>query len=161
MTKLNKKNIKIIGEAFDIGVIIKGIDGIFEIIAGFALVIFPLSKIQQLIIWLTNGELLEDKKDLIANLIINFGNSISIKAYDFTIIYLLVHGFVKVVLVYLLLKKILWSYPVAIIIFFIFGAYQTYQYSLNHSIPLLLLTILDIIVIILTWFEYRILLKKI
>ena len=158
--KINKKETGVVEGAFDISVFIKGIDGVLEIISGVVLIIIPLNKIQQFLIWLTRGELAQDKKDIVANLLVKLGNSLSIKAYDFTIVYLLIHGFVKVILVFLLLKKVLWSYPVAMIIFSLFGIYQVYQYNLNHSFFLLLLTVLDIIVICLTGLEYRILLKK-
>jgi Predicted membrane protein (DUF2127) len=49
----------------------------------------------------------------------------------------------------------LWYYPVAIIVFALFIAYQLYRYTFSHSVWLLLITALDIIVIALTWHEYR------
>jgi uncharacterized membrane protein len=43
---------------------------------------------------------------------------------------------------------------VAIAVFFAFIAYQLYRYSFTHSEWLLLLTILDGVVIWLTWHEF-------
>ncbi|MHB8885982.1 MAG: DUF2127 domain-containing protein [Methylovirgula sp.] len=54
-----------------------------------------------------------------------------------------------------LLRKKLWYYPVAIVVFGLFIAYQLYRYAFSHSVWLLLITVLDVVVIGLTWHEYR------
>jgi len=68
--------------------------------------------------------------------------------------YLLTHGIIKLALVAALLKRRLWAYPAAIGIFALFAAYQVYRYTFTHSWYLILLTILDAVVIWLTWLEY-------
>ncbi len=54
-----------------------------------------------------------------------------------------------------LLREKLWYYPIAIIIFGLFTVYQLYRFSFTHSVWLLLITAVDVIVIGLTWHEYR------
>lgn len=49
----------------------------------------------------------------------------------------------------------MWSYPASIWVLGAFVVYQCYRYSQAHSIWLVLLTVLDIVVILLLWREYR------
>ena len=151
---------RIVTGAFDIGVVLKGIDGVLEIAGGLFLLIVPLTTIRHFLIWATGKELSEDPKDFIATHLVHLANHLSVSGYRLTIAYLLVHGFVKVFLVYMLLKRRLWAYPTAIVIFVAFGVYQTYQFTFSHSLLLLALTVLDVMVIALTVWEYRILLRR-
>jgi len=151
---------QIVTGVFDVGVILKGIDGVLEIAGGLFLLIVPLSTIRHFLIWATGKELSEDPKDFIATHLVHLANHLSVSGYRLTIAYLLVHGFVKVFLVYMLLKRRLWAYPTAIVIFVAFGVYQTYQFTFSHSLLLLALTVLDVIVIVFTIWEYRILLRR-
>ena len=73
----------------------------------------------------------------------------------FAAAYLLWHGVVKVGLVAALLLKRRWAYPAAIIAFFLFLVYQLYRYTHTRSPALLALSIVDVIVITLTWIEYK------
>jgi len=143
--------------AFDISVILKGIDGLLEILGGLLLLIIPLRDIKALLIWITGKELSRDPKDFVATHIARLAHMLDMSAYNFTIAYLLIHGFVKVFLVYALLRRYLWAYPAAILAFTAFGVYQVYQFTFSHSLLLLALTVLDVVVIVLTVWEYRIL----
>jgi len=60
------KRQRVVGQAFDVGVVLKGIDGILEILGGLFLLIVPLSDLRRFLIWVTGHELSEDKKDFIA-----------------------------------------------------------------------------------------------
>jgi len=151
---------QLVSGAFDIGVILKGLDGVLEIVGGLFLLVVPLSSIKHFLIWATGKELSEDPKDFIATHLVHLANTLSVSGYRLTIAYLLIHGFVKVFLVYCLLKRWLWAYPTAIVIFVGFGVYQIYQFTFSHSLLLLALTVLDAIVIVLTVWEYRILLRQ-
>ena len=151
---------ELVSGAFDIGVVLKGIDGVLEIVGGLFLLVVPLSSIKRFLIWATGKELSEDPKDFVATHLVHLANTLSVSGYRLTIVYLLIHGFVKVFLVYMLLKRRLWAYPTAIVVFVAFGVYQTYQFTFSHSLLLLALTVLDVIVIVLTVWEYRILLRR-
>jgi uncharacterized membrane protein len=59
------------------------------------------------------------------------------------------------VLVASLFRERLWAYPAAIIAFTLFIVYQMYRYVLEPSAAMLGLSVLDVIVIALTWLEYR------
>jgi len=53
------------------------------------------------------------------------------------------------------LRGKLWYYPVSLVVFSLFIVYQLYRYSYTQSIWLLFITAVDIVVIVLTWHEYR------
>lgn len=146
--------------AFDIGVVFKGIDGVLEILGGLFLLLVPLEDVKRFLIWVTGKELNEDPHDFIATHLVRLAQTLSVSGYRLTIFYLLIHGFVKVFLVYMLLRRKLWAYPVAIVVFVAFGVYQIYQYSYSHSILIMGLTVLDAIVVVLTVWEYRILRRR-
>lgn len=59
------------------------------------------------------------------------------------------------VLVAGLLREKLWAYPASIVVFGLFIFYQLARFRYTHSVELLLLTVLDVIIILLTWHEYR------
>ncbi len=148
-----------IDKTFKISIFLKGINGLLEIIGGILLFIFNPSKIAYIVLLLTQNEISEDPHDIIANYLINLSQNFSINTQIFSVIYLITHGIIKIFLVISLWEKKLWAYPLAISIFIVFIFYQIYRFSYNYSIGLLFLTILDIIIIILTWLEYKNLLK--
>ena len=73
----------------------------------------------------------------------------------FASLYLLSHGVTKVALVIALWMNQLWAYPLTILIFGGFSVYQMYRYGHTHSLAMLLLTIFDVLLIYLTWVEWR------
>jgi uncharacterized membrane protein len=151
---------EVVSGAFDVGVILKGIDGILEIVGGLFLLLVPLRDIRRFLIWVTGRELSKDPKDFIATRLVHLANTLSVSGYRLTIAYLLIHGIVKVFLVYMLLRRRLWAYPTAIAVFAAFGVYQVYQFTISHSALLIALTVLDAAVIFLTVWEYRILTRR-
>ena len=73
----------------------------------------------------------------------------------FAATYLLWHGIVKIGLVAALLLRRRWAYPWAIVAFTLFLVYQLYRYSHTHAPELLVLSGVDVLVIGLTWLEYK------
>jgi uncharacterized membrane protein len=140
---------------FQVGIILKGIDGVLEIIGGFLILVISPQTLNKIVYLLTQHELSEDPKDIVANYLIHAANHFSVSSQLFGFVYLLSHGIIKIILIVSLWKQRLWSYPVAMIFFALFGMYQMYKYYLEHSLGWIVLTILDIFVIVLTWLEYR------
>ena len=70
-------------------------------------------------------------------------------------VFLLSHGVVKLFLVVMLLRNKEWAYPVFIVVLAGLITYQIYQLSVSMAYWLLFLTIFDVIVLLLTWHEYR------
>jgi uncharacterized membrane protein len=146
---------KLLHEAFDIGIILKGIDGVLEIIGGIILAAVKPSFVNQVVMLLMSHELSEDPRDVFANFLLKTAHDFSLGSRIFGAIYLLSHGVIKVALVYALLKRRLMAYPAAIIFFVFFIIYQVYRYTISHSAWMIALSVLDLFVILLTWWEYR------
>ena len=141
--------------AFEVGVFLKGLNGLIELVAGTLLLVFPPSALRHFVVSLTHNELSKDPHDFIANHLRHAAAALSSNAELFAAIYLLSHGVIKVVLVWALLRDKRWAFPWAIGIFAAFGIYQTYRYFLEPSGWLLALTVLDLIVIVLTFAEWQ------
>jgi uncharacterized membrane protein len=150
--KLTEKQIHLL---FKIGVWSKGVDGTLEAIAGFALLFTTTASLRHLVDWLTQGELQEDPTDFVANQLVDFFHRLSINTKHFASIYLLVYGITKIGLVTGLLRGKLWSYPTALTVLGLFFCYQVYRLSHSHSIGLALLSVIDLIVLILIWRDYK------
>lgn len=145
---------RIIHVAFDIGVIVKGIDGVLEMIGGALLFVVRPDQLRRAARLLTLHELTEDPRDAVANYLLHASQRLSPGATSFGAIYLLWHGVVKVGLVTALLLRQRWAYPVAVGAFLLFLLYQVYRYAHTHAPELLVLSALDVLVILLTLLEY-------
>jgi uncharacterized membrane protein len=141
--------------AFDVGMFFKGLDGVLEIVGGLLLFVVKPETITRIIITLTQRELSEDPHDVVASQLARLTQDFSASAQVFAGVYLLSHGVIKVVLVASLLLEQLWAYPAAIVVFTLFIVYQMYRYVLEPSTSMIVLSGLDVIVIALTWLEYR------
>jgi len=151
---------KVIHYGFEIGIKLKGLNGVLETIGGLALLFMSTGSVYRVVVFLTQGELAEDPKDFISNYLLGIAHSLSLSTKIFVAIYLLSHGIIKIALVAWLEEHKLWAYPAAIVIFILFLAYQLFKYINTASPGLMLLSILDAVVIILTWLEYRIVRQK-
>ena len=140
---------------FFLGVILKAVNAVIELAGG--IVIFLVSKafIVTTILALTQEELLEDPKDLIANYFITSAHTLTAGTQYFIALYLIVHGAIKIVLSISLLKKKLWAYPTALVVFGLFVLYQVFRWSVSGSVWYLILTLIDLVLIYLTWHEYK------
>jgi uncharacterized membrane protein len=154
MRQPNQRRRRIAHVLFRISVAIKGLDGVLETLGGALLLFVDPVQIHSLVRALTEHELSEDPRDLVANYLRNSSRHLSGGTQTFAAAYLLWHGVVKVTLVAALLLRRRWAYPTAILAFFLFLVYQMYRYSHTHAPELLLLSILDVFVIGLTWLEY-------
>src|SRR6267378_1908770 len=78
--------------AFEIGVVLKGINGLLELIGGFVLLWIGPGTLQNLMARLTQNELIEDPRDFIATQLREAAGHLSANAQLFAAIYLLAHG---------------------------------------------------------------------
>jgi uncharacterized membrane protein len=154
MFKLSNKEERELHDAFEVGVIIKGLDGIAELIGGFLLLFISGETIQNIFLFFARHELAEDPKDLVANYLLHLIGGLSIQTQLFYGWLFIIHGAVKVFLVAGLVRGKLWAYPAAIAAFLLFVLYQLYQISFSHSWLLVIITVIDVIVIALTVHEY-------
>lgn len=148
----SEKNIHLI---FEVSLWLKGLFALSEIIAGIAGYFVSQQFLLSIVLWVTKEEFAEDPHDLVANFLLRAVENLSVNTQKFVAVYLLAHGVIKLWLIVGLLRRELWYYPVAITVFALFIVYQLYRYTFTHSIWLLAITVLDILVIALTWHEYR------
>ena len=140
---------------FLLGVWLKALDGALELLGGVALLTVSPAFILQSVQILTQDEIVEDPHDLVANALLRLAAGLSMARQHFMALYLLVHGVVKIALVWALLKRVLMAYPLAILVFATFVAYQLYRYTLTGGLGLLMIAALDAVVIALVYLEYR------
>src|SRR5579859_648358 len=140
---------------FDLGVIIKGIDGAFEVTGGVLFLVLDPQTVSTIVRSLTAHELSEDPSDLVGNLLRHGFGHLSSNTTLFAGVYLLGHGLVKLFLMLFLLRGKLWSYLAALWFLGAFVPYQVYRIVLTHSLGLIALTVFDVVVMALIWHEYR------
>jgi uncharacterized membrane protein len=141
---------------FAISIILKGLDGLGELIAGLFLLFVRPGTINRIVVVLTRGELREDPRDFVATHLLAASHRLDVHSLLFVAIYLLAHGVIKVVLVAALLRNRFWAYPWMLVALIAFIGYQAYEIAIEPRISLVLLTIFDIIVVLLTWREYQV-----
>ncbi len=137
-----------------VSLVLKGFVSLFEIFGG--LLFLVTGGVTSVLAFLIKGELIEDPTDFVANQVQHLLPYFSLHTQIFGAVYLLSHGIIKIFLVVSLLRGKLWAYPATISVLSIFIAYQIYRLSYSFSIFLALLTIFDILLIWLTWHEYRV-----
>jgi uncharacterized membrane protein len=145
----------ILKTVFRTGITLKGIDGALEIVGGVLLWIVRPSATNALLRVLSQHDLSRDPHDFIALRLLRTSEILLSSNRLFPSLFLLSHGIAKVVLVIAMWMKQLWSYPLTILVFSAFSAYQIYRCSHTHSIALFILTIFDVVVIALTWQQWR------
>ncbi len=146
---------KNIHRVFELSLIIKAVIAFFEIVGGIMVFFISQDFLLNVVSAITQDELAEDARDLVANYLLQSVQHFSISAQYFAALFLLSHGIVKMFLIIGLMRQKFWYYPAAIIVFGLFIVYQLYRFSYNHSLWLLLITVLDVGVIWLTYHEYN------
>ena len=140
---------------FEIGVIVKGVDGVLEILGGVLFLLVSPSTLNSLVIFLTAHELSEDRHDLVAGWLRHAVENLSSDTKLFASVYLLIHGLIKVFLVAGLLRGRRWAYPTALGMLGVFILYQLYRFTHTHSLALLVFTVFDVGIVFLIWREYQ------
>jgi uncharacterized membrane protein len=145
----------LLDQTFQVGIILKGLDGVLEVIGGLLLLVVSPATINRVVTSLTQHELSEDPHDFVATHLLKTAHGLTGSAVLFGSIYLLAHGAVKIILVAALLKNQPWAYPWTIAFLGVFIVYQLYRLSFQPSVGLTALTIFDTVIAWLTYREYR------
>ena len=146
---------RILDLAFLIGVAVKGVDGLIELVGGAILMFVTPEQLLGLTRSVLAGELAEDPDDPIANWILRSVGHLSGGGSTFLAAYLLVHGIVKLAVVVALFTGSRRVYPWAIVVLLAFLVYQIYELVTAPTAGVVILTALDVFVIALTWREWR------
>lgn len=140
---------------FLLGVLAKGIDGVAELIGGVIMLVISPSQLKHTASVLTAKELSEDPDDLLANLIVHGATHLQTQSDLFIGLFLLLHGLVKIAIVTALVLGSRRVYPWAIGALLLFLVYQGYEIIVAPSPFMIALTLLDIVIVVLTWREWR------
>jgi len=149
------KPTSLLDKFYEVGIIIKGVDGLLELIGGIVLLSLSSGTIVRITDSLTKSELATDPHNFFAIHIAHAGYSLAHGHNIFAAVFLLIHGFVKVALVTCLLLNKLWAYPVGLVVLTLLFLYQIYQLIVSPGFFLILLTVLDVVIIWLVWREWR------
>lgn len=142
----------LLDKTYEVGIIIKGIDGLLELIGGVLVLALSSSQIGSITHFLTQHELQQDPHDFIATHILQAGHHLAGGHNLFAAAFLLTHGAVKVFLVTSLLLNKLWAYPWALAVLSLFLVYQIYAFIANPGFGMAFLSVLDAVII---WLVYR------
>ena len=140
---------------FELAILVKGIDGVLELVGGVLAAFVPLSTLNRLIYAATAHELSLEPDDRVANALRSFADMLSISTKHYAAVYLLSHGLLKLLLVYGLWRERTWAFPSALVFLTLFVAYQVYRYFHTGSPWLLFFAAIDIAVAWLIWREYE------
>jgi uncharacterized membrane protein len=156
MSAAERRSRTLLDRTFFVSLILKGLDGVLELIGGILLLVVTPAQINDVARFLTQHELSEDPHDVIANAVLHLVSRLNVSVALFGAIYLLLHGVVKVILVWAVLRDRLWAYPWLIAFLLAFIVYQVYELLVAFSGGLLFLTAFDVLIVVLTWREYGI-----
>lgn len=145
----------LLARTFAVSLILKGLDGLLELVGGILLLMVSPAQLGTLARLLTQHELSEDPKDLVANAVVHLAGSLTASVTLFGAVYLLLHGLVKITLVWAVLRGKLWAYPWMIAFLGVFILYQSYRIGIAFSWGLTALTAFDIFILWLSAHEYR------
>jgi uncharacterized membrane protein len=142
-------------ESFEVGIAIKGFDGLLEVLGGAIIFFMKPAEMNELVRKICEHLLARAPHSSVAIHMFNASQNMTSSSARFAALYLLSHGLVKILLVTCLWLNKLWAYPMTIGVFGAFAMYQVFRFTHTHSWALVVLTVFDVLIILLTWNEYR------
>ena len=141
--------------AFLAVIAVKGLDGLVESLAGLAVAILGTQGIYDLIFQLTAPELDVHPESRTVHLLRHGATTLTHASSRFVVVWLLVHGVLKVVLAAELFREKSWVFPVAAAILTGFVLFMTYKMVIHYSPWLLALALFDLLTAALVLNEWR------
>jgi uncharacterized membrane protein len=145
----------VLHESFRVSIMLKGLHAVIETVGGIVLLKVSPQTLNRVAMSVLTQDLSQDPHDFIVTHLHRAFERLANGGSHFASWYLLSHGGVKLCLVLALLWNKLWAYPLMIVMLSAFIGYQMYRFALTHSVVMILLTVFDLVVIVLTWIEYR------
>lgn len=145
----------LLDKVFEGSILIKGATGAMEFLAGLLLLFVSPAAIHRFVVIITQRELIEDPHDAIANALLGWTMHVAHGGTAFLIVYLWVHAGIKLIAVIGILRNYLWAYPFSLVTLGLLMLYQVYAIVLKASLGMVALTIFDIFILWMIWWEYR------
>lgn len=140
---------------FRIAVVLKGLDGASQLLAGIALLFIPAKAITDLVQLIVTRDLVGNPAGMLAtHLQTAVQDFTGGSTHTFVIVYLLVHAVIKLGLVVALLRKVTPAYPIAAGALGVFVVFEVLRAVHTHSIALPIFAALDVLIIVLVVREY-------
>jgi uncharacterized membrane protein len=137
--------------AFLLAIVLKGLDGLLEIVLGLILIF--TDEFSDVAFFLSNN-FIDDPNNFFATHLRAFASQ-SHEAFVIGGLYLIAHGLVKSFISGSLLRNYSWAYPAAIALLALFICYEIIRVAFTGSISLTLFAIFDIVTVWLIAYEYR------
>ena len=141
--------------AFIAAIIVKGVDGAVESVAGTIVAIAGTQSLYEFVIRVTAPELELHPQSHAVHLIRHGAQGLAHASSRFVAIWLLVHGILKLALAIELLRGRRWIFPVATGILACFVGYMAYRLTGHWSPWLLAFAMFDVVTIGLVLHEWR------
>jgi uncharacterized membrane protein len=142
---------------FRLAMLVKGVDGAVELIGALVLLAVPGAALHTLVNTIVSRDLLGPPDGSLARHFEAGTAGFASGNRTFPVIYLGLHGMVKLALVVALLRRWRPAYPVAAVVLGAFVVYELYRASQTGSVLLPLLAALDVAIIVMIVREYRLL----
>ncbi|GAB3631098.1 DUF2127 domain-containing protein [Microbacterium shaanxiense] len=155
MTMSATSDHRLLNRVFDASIILKGISGALELIGGVALFFVSADQIRHLLSWVSAHALVVNPHSALAQWIEHLADRMGADATVFAAWYLILHGVIKVVLVWALLREKLWAYPWMLVALGLFIAYQCYELVVHFGWWMFALTIFVVFIVFLTTREWQ------
>ena len=142
---------------FRIALLVKGVDGAAELVAAVALLLVPTGAVHRLVADIVSRDLLGPPDGFLTRHLVAGTAEFASGDRTFVLVYLGLHGVVKLALVWALLRKWRRAYPVAAAVLAVFVGYELIRALHTGSVVLPFLAALDVVIIVLILREYRLL----
>lgn len=139
---------------FRIALVVKGVDGAAELLGALLLAVVSGATVHRLVAEVLARDLLGDPDGSLARHFVAGTSEFVSGDRTFAVLYLALHGVVKLALVVALLRKWLPAYPVAVLVLGAFVVYEILRAVHTGSIVLPFLAALDVAIIVLVIREY-------
>lgn len=139
---------------FFLSLIIKGIDGVVEVISGATLLFLGKTDVLNLLFDISQYDFLDISEDKAMRFVDHVSSVFTDYMKLFITIVLLGSGLVKVVLAVNLILKKMWAFPVALALLAAIIVYEGVQAILSWSLFVGCMTLLDIVVLFIIWRQY-------
>jgi uncharacterized membrane protein len=140
---------------FRVAVLVKGLDGAVELITAAVLLALPQQAVHRLVADVVTRDLLGPPDGALSRHVVAGTAEFASGNRTFVLVYLALHGVIKLALAVALLREWRAAYPVAIAVLAVFVGYEVYRAVRTGSLLLPFLAAFDVAVIVLVWREYR------
>ncbi|MBW0106809.1 DUF2127 domain-containing protein [Pseudonocardia sp. KRD291] len=145
---------------FTVALLVKGIDGAAELVGAVVLWLISGDLVDRIVADVLTRDLLGPPDGSLARHFVSGTAEFVSGNRTFAIVYLALHGVVKLLLVAALLRRWVPAYPVAVVVLGLFVIYEVYRAFTTGSVLLPFLAALDVAIIVLVIREYRLLRRR-